>query len=96
LPRKEWSQLNINPVIGCHNHCWYCYAADSARWANKFRNPRCKLCDEFVPHPHLEALDRITPRQSPKIVFVDGHFDWNGKGVKREWLEQILEVRVRI
>jgi protein gp37 len=32
----------------------------------------------------------ITPKQSPKIVFVDGHFDWNGVDVKKEWLEAIL------
>lgn len=93
---KQWSQKNVNPVWGClgpegKGNCWYCYAKASAKYANRHRKVRCKLCDEFVPHPHLDQLDMITPRQSPKIVFVDGHFDWNGVDVKKEWLVPIVE-----
>lgn len=52
--------------------------------------PHCGLCDEFKPHPHLENLKKMTPRQDPKIVFVDGHFNWNGHDIRKEWLEAIL------
>jgi protein gp37 len=92
---KQWSEMNVNPVFGClgprgEGNCWYCYAKATAKWANRHRSPHCGLCDEFKPHPHLENLKKMTPRQDPKIVFVDGHFDWNGHDVKREWLEAIL------
>jgi protein gp37 len=92
---KQWSQLNINPVWGClgpkgEGSCWYCYAKASAKYANRHRTVRCQLCDEFVPHPHLDKLGGITPRQGSRFVFVDGHFDWNGVDVKRKWLEKIL------
>lgn len=99
---KQWSELNINPVWGCYNNrihggpCWYCYASDSAKKANMRRTKvgPCNLCDQFVPHahPHLTPeLRKITPGQEPKFVFVDGHFDWNGKRVRKQWLEAILE-----
>ena len=83
MVKREWSDLNVNPVIGCFNGCWYCYGRRLAKWANKFRRPHCKLCNEFIPHPHFENLDKLTPKQKSKFVFLDGHFDWNGKGVKK-------------
>lgn len=93
---KQWSELNINPVFGClgpkgEGNCWYCYAKATAKWSNRYRKPHCGLCDEFKPHPHLENLENKGLRsKKPKVVFVDGHFDWNGVDVKKEWLEAIL------
>ena len=94
--RSEWSEKNVNPIWGClgpkgEGNCGYCYAKASAKYANRHRKVRCQLCDEFVPHPHMDQLGMITPKQSPKIIFVDGHFGWNGVDVKREWLVPIVE-----
>ena len=50
----------------------------------------CGKCKEFIPHPHLDRLKDLTSRQKPRFVLIDGHFDWNGVGVRDEWLQAIL------
>jgi len=52
---------------------------------------RCKLCYEFIPHPHLERLDKLNPNQKPKKVFIDSMWDWNANGVDEEWIFKILD-----
>jgi protein gp37 len=56
----------------------------------KRQKHRCRLCYEFVPHPHLERLEKLNPRQKPKKIFIDSMWDWNAKGVKRDWIKAIL------
>lgn len=94
LPLTEWSNLNVNPVVGCYGpqgeRCPYCYPPKIVKWFNKFKR-NCKLCDQFIPHPHLEQVDKLTPRQKPKFVFIDGFFDWNGERIEKEWLRTILD-----
>ena len=87
ITRIEWCDLTLNPVVGCPHGCDYCYAQKQA----KRQKQRCKLCYDFVPHPHLERLDQLKPTQKPKRIFLDSMWDWNANGVRREWLEAILE-----
>lgn len=72
----------MNAVVGCPHGCDYCYAR---RQAKRFLH-RCKLCYDFVPHPHLERLSQLTPRQKPKRIFMDSMWDWNAEGVLDEWI----------
>jgi len=52
----------------------------------------CPRCDAFQPHPHLEQLKHLTPKSKvPRYFFIDGHFDWNGHAVKKEWLHPIVK-----
>lgn len=87
ITKIEWTDWTINPVVGCPHNCEYCYARKMA----KRQKHRCRLCYEFIPHPHLERLEKLNPRQKPKKIFIDSMWDWNAKGVKGEWIEAILE-----
>jgi protein gp37 len=82
----EWCDATLNPVVGCPHGCEYCYARKQA----KRQKQRCQLCYEFVPHPHLERLDELNPNQKRKKIFVDSMWDWNARGVKKEWLHAII------
>lgn len=87
ITKIEWTDWTINPVVGCPHNCEYCYARKMA----KRQKHRCRLCYEFIPHPHLERLEKLNPSQKPKKIFIDSMCDWNANGVKREWIEAILE-----
>jgi protein gp37 len=83
----EWCDWTLNPVVGCPHDCAYCYARRQA----KRQKQRCQLCYDFVPHPHLERLDHLDPKQKPARIFIDSMWDWNAEGVKEEWLLRILD-----
>ena len=86
ITRIEWCDATINPIVGCPHGCAYCYARRQA----KRQKQRCRLCYDFVPHPHIERLEQLTSRQKPKKIFLDSMWDWNADGVKDEWLQAIL------
>ncbi|MBN1386355.1 DUF5131 family protein [Candidatus Woesearchaeota archaeon] len=82
----DWTDATINPVVGCTHGCTYCYAR---RMAMR-RRPWCQLCYKFVPHAHLERLDKLKPTQKPKKIFIDSMYDWNCKDNDPKWTEAIL------
>jgi len=83
----EWCDITLNPIVGCPHGCNYCYARKMA----KRQKHRCELCYEFIPHPHLERLDRINPSQKPKKIFIDSMWDWNAEGVEEQWHRVIID-----
>lgn len=86
----EWTNYTLNCVVGCSHNCPYCYARKQAK---RFQQ-RCKLCYDFIPHPHLERLNQLSPTQTPAKIFMDSMFDWNCNQVKIEWLvPQIKKMR---
>jgi protein gp37 len=83
----DWTDATINPVVGCTHGCDYCYARRQA----KRRKHSCSLCYDFIPHPHLERLDKLNSRQKPKKIFIDSMWDWNCKDNRLYWMNTILE-----
>lgn len=86
LTKIEWCHWTINPVVGCPHGCDYCYARRQA----KRQKQRCRQCYDFVPHPHLDRLEKLNARQMPRRIFIDSMWDWNADGVRREWIEAII------
>jgi len=85
----EWTDKTLNCVVGCPHGCSFCYARGQA----KRQLHRCKLCYDFTTHPHLERLNQLSPKQKPKMVFMDSMWDWNAKGVLDEWINpQIIKM----
>ena len=78
---KTW-----NPVVGCYHQCIYCFARDMA----KRQLHRCVKCYNFVPHLHIERLDKVPKSDLP--IFVCDMGDLFGYWVKRKWIEIVLEV----
>lgn len=87
VTKIEWTDRTLNPVVGCNNGCPYCYARKQA----KRQKQRCSLCHQFIPHPHLDRLNQLTRRQKPRKIFIDSMWDWNGEGVEKDWLIQIIK-----
>ena len=87
LTKIDWCDYTLNPIVGCPHNCPYCYARRQA----KRQKQRCSLCHQFIPHSHLERLNDLSPRQKPARIFMDSMYDWNGQGVKEEWLVKILD-----
>jgi protein gp37 len=83
----EWCEATLNPIVGCPHGCDYCYARKQA----KRQKQRCKLCYDFIPHPHLERLIQLSPTQKPKKIFIDSMWDWNASGIKDQWLSDIID-----
>ena len=84
----EWTDCSLNPVVGCRHGCPYCYA----RMQAYRQKQKCQMCYEFInPHPHLDRLKGLSPKQKPKKIFIDSMWDWNSEGVEEEWLGAIIE-----
>jgi hypothetical protein len=87
LTKIEWTDWTLNPIVGCNHGCSFCYARKQA----KRQKQRCNQCHQFVPHPHLERLKDLSPRQKPKKIFIDSMWDWNSSRVEEEWLMKIID-----
>ena len=82
----DWTDMTLNPVVGCTRNCSYCYARKQA----KRQKHNCKLCYEFIPHHHLDRLEKLNSNQKPKKIFIDSMWDWNCRHNETWWMHNIL------
>jgi protein gp37 len=63
----DWCDYTVNPVVGCKNHCLYCYARkinDRFKFTEYFNEP------QFFPE-RLRQIDKL----HNKIIFMDSMSD---------------------
>jgi protein gp37 len=79
----EWCDYTWNPVIGCKQGCFYCYARTWAKRAGRdFNNPAWSEGQYRKPYKIKE----------PSKIFVCSLADLFGDWIPREWIKNVLTV----
>ncbi len=76
----EYVNYTWNPITGCLEGCFYCYAK---RIADRFHKP-------FIPQFHQDRLAQPLNTKKPSRIFVCSMSDFWGDGVNPQWREDII------
>jgi protein gp37 len=81
-----WKPLwTWNPITGCENECFYCYARKIAnRFPDNYGGPG------FKPTIHADRLDEPHEHKNPLHIFVGSMADMWGEWVSKKWIEKVL------
>ena len=78
----EWTEKTWNPVTGCLNDCYYCYA-----------RARYKMQGwSFHPTIRRERLSQPLGRQKPTYYFVCSVSDLFGSWVQVDWINAVFDI----
>jgi protein gp37 len=91
----EWAEDVLNVMTGCtpiSEGCKNCYAERQARWLQGLGQP--KYVQGFTPTFHPEVLEKINPRQKPKLYFVNSMADTFHSDFKDSEIWQLLSAMV--
>jgi len=80
--RIEWTEKSWNPISGCKNTCYYCYARDRYQrhgWS-------------FEPTFHPDRLSYPLKRKNPTLFFVCSVAELFGSWVPREWIDSVFDI----
>lgn len=77
----EWCDYTWNPITGCRNNCWYCYAKKIAM----------RFSGHFDPTIHYNRLDEKMPKK-PSKIFVGSMCDMFGEWIQPAWIKMVLDV----
>jgi protein gp37 len=80
----EWTDYTWNPIVGCKNACWYCYAK---KIYNRFHK------DDFSSIKYFTAkLEEPSSVKKPSKIFVCSMSDIFADGVDEKFVQDILWV----
>lgn len=81
----EYVDFTWNPIVGCKNGCWYCYA--------KRINDRFKILANWE-NPAFRTIELNAPLQlkKPSRILICSMGDMFGDWVPREWITAVLTV----
>jgi len=82
LTKIEWTRYTWNPVTGCLNGCWYCYAK---KIFTRFHR-------SFEPTLHPDRLDQPRQLKTPSKIFVCSVADLFAPWTPKEWMWKVLSV----
>ncbi|MFH1226775.1 MAG: DUF5131 family protein [Planctomycetota bacterium] len=77
----DWCDYSWNPVTGCNNGCFYCYA----------RKIYHRFGRSFKPRFHPDRLNEIDRIKKPSRIFLGSVTDLWDPMVKPEWREKIFD-----
>ena len=77
-----WCDFSWNPITGCLNNCWYCYAKKIYRRFNR----------SFEPAFHPERLEEPLKLKKAAKIFCCSVSDLFAAWTKPEWREEVLKV----
>lgn len=81
----EWTQFTFNPVVGCKNGCWYCYAKrmnDRFKWIKEWSEPG------FFP----QRLSEPYKLKKSSKIFVGSMCDLFGDWIPDRWIKRVIKV----
>jgi len=88
--RIEWADRVWNPIVGCRNHCSYCYAEALCK---RFQKPwGLDPDDPFKPIFLPERLEAPLKLEKPSKIFMMSMGELWGSWVPYKWKDQILGV----
>ena len=79
----EWCDYTINPIVGCSNGCYYCYAR---KINNRFNNTLFE-----IPIYYPERLLQIDKIKDPSRIFLGSMCDLFDRKIKDEWRNEIFD-----
>ena len=81
----EWCDYTWNPITGCLEGCFYCYAR---KMYNRFNK-------DFTPQFHNDRLEQPVKCKKPSRIFVCSVSDFWGKGVPQTWRNEVYKIFTR-
>jgi len=78
----EWTEESWNPVSGCRNDCYYCYARAIYK----------RFGWDFSPRFHEKRLKKPLSFKKPTMFFVCSVADLFGDWVPKEWIEEVFKI----
>lgn len=78
----EWTDRTWNPVWGCKNNCWYCYA----------KRIGMRFVGNFEPRFYPERIKQPYAVNQPLKIFVCSMADLFGNWIPDKWIKRIIRV----
>lgn len=97
-PKDEWKlDYTWNPIIGCNNSCYYCYARKLHNKRHEAYKEGKKMPIQYAkPYEEIQfielRLDVFAKNIKPSTIFVGSMCDMFNYCVPEEWITKVLRI----